>query len=101
MRASVDSADSSLLEFSVKIESITEVELVLYFDFVNPLSISTGSSPDVMRTTVIDPNIFVSKETGKALIGGFVSENEIPRQFENAESQALIEQNGKIIELSF
>ena len=42
IRGSDDSAPISMFEFSVKVDLLTENELVLSFDFVHPLSISVG-----------------------------------------------------------
>ena len=91
IRGADDSAPISMFEFSVKVDKLTEYELVLSFDFVHPLSISVGKSPDIMRTTVIDPNLFISKATGKTLVGGVISEIELPRQFPDTESLVKLE----------
>ena len=101
IRGNRDSPDISRFKFSVQIDKFTEAALVLSFDFVYPLSISMGSSPDIMRITVTDPSIFISKATGKTLVGGVVSENEIPRQFVSPESSVRLEQSGKAIEVSY
>ena len=54
-----------------------------------------------MRTAVIDPNLFISKATGKTLIGGVIGENEIPRQFPDTESLVKLEKTGDAIEVSY
>ena len=79
IRGAEDSAPIEEFDFTVAVLSLTELELVLDFEFKFPLSMSIGKSPEIMRTTVINPNLFTSKMTGMTLIGGFVSTNELPR----------------------
>ena len=79
IRGAEDSAPIDEFGFTVAMLSLTEFELVLKFEFSFPLSMSIGKSPEIMRTTIINPNLFTSKATGMTLIGGVVSTNELPR----------------------
>ena len=91
IRGSNDSASIASLEFFVAIEKFTPWELLLRFKFSNPLSISIGKNPDVLRITLIDPTLFISQRTGKTMDAGYEIISEIPRQYPNEEEYNLIE----------
>ena len=70
IRGSNDSAPIEEFEFYVSVEKFTPRELFLRFDFTNPLSISIGKNPDILRTMIINPDLFISKKTGKTVLKG-------------------------------
>jgi len=41
--------------------------MMLKFKYENPLSISIGDRPDMLKITFVEPEVFVSKETLKPL----------------------------------
>lgn len=64
------------------------IELKLRFEF--PLSLSIGESPDTLLVTFVEPDLFVSKETGKSLNAEFNTvERQIPKQFPSEAAYAL------------
>ena len=79
IRGANDSAQIEQFEFFVSIFELTPQELRIQFEFTNPLSISIGRSPDIMRTTIIDSDIFISEETGNTVAEGIVDESKLPR----------------------
>ena len=73
IRGAENSAPIEEFGFTVTVLSLTELEMTLQFEFNFPLSMSIGKRPEIMRTTVINPNLFASKATGITLVGGIVS----------------------------
>ena len=49
IQGSTDSAPIEEFDFYVEMISFTEESLIYKFEFINPLSISIGSSPDIFR----------------------------------------------------
>ena len=51
-------------------------------EFTSPLSVSTGDKPDKLQIKFVEPDLFVSAETGDAIdMGDERVEENIPRQF--------------------
>ena len=71
----------SKLGFDVYIRSIQDDNMMLDFIFDNPLSISIGKRPDIMNIKFVEPSLFISKETGKALPAETLISKTIPKQF--------------------
>ena len=82
-RGSDISAPYSKLGFNVLIDEYTSTSITFQVKFENPLSVSTGSEPDMMKLKFVEPDIFVAKETGEPLDYGEKAEVEmvLPRQF--------------------
>ena len=54
--------------------------------FEKPLSVSIGSKPDIMVIRFVEPELFISKETGKTLLPDFEIKKTIPKQFPDQDS---------------
>ena len=91
IRGSNDSAPIDDFEFSVKLHSFTEKELVLQFKFANPLSISIGQVAELTRVTLLNTALFYSSESGKTIEEGRVLQTSIPRQFRNNDEKQTID----------
>ena len=87
-----------MLGFKVELASFTETILYLKFKFDNPLSISIGKKPDTLRLAFVEPDLFISKETGKTLAPGTVISNTIPKQFPNEASYSLAVMAGSTVQ---
>jgi len=73
-----DAADASVLRFEPYLKAFGGTELVVQFDFENPLEVSIGSTPDQIITKFTDPRLLYDAETGMFLQNsGMVSE--LPR----------------------
>ena len=57
----------SKLGFSVTLTSFDSKSGNFRFEFENPLSISKSENPDILIIEFIEPELFVSRETGKPL----------------------------------
>ena len=53
----------------------------LQFLFENPLMVSIGSKLDKMKMKIVNPNLFISKISGKTLEPGLEYLVDIPEQF--------------------
>lgn len=58
---------------------------------MNPLSLSIGSVPDILKMTVLNQNLFVSKTTEKTIENLSEFSLEIPRQFVSVDQKEVIE----------
>ena len=67
LRADENSASQTLLSHYITYTGYTESSIEIKIDFENPLSVSIGDSKDLFRVNFIKPELFVSKESGKAL----------------------------------
>ena len=77
--------------------SFTESILELKFIFENPLSISIGKRPDTLVLTFVEPDLFISKETGQTLASGTVITKQIPKQFPNEAAYSLAVMAGSTV----
>ena len=68
--------------------------MILKFEFSDPLSISSGNVPDIFRATIVEPNLFISKKSGKTVEKDTAIEVEIPRQFPTEDERKIIEATG-------
>ena len=50
------------LIFDMVLDEFNEEELIIQVTFVNPLSVSIGSKPDIFNATIVDSSIFISKD---------------------------------------
>ena len=57
----------SMLGFDVSVANVDENTMTLKFIFRNPLSVSIGKTPDIMNIRFTEPELFLSKESGKSL----------------------------------
>ena len=76
-----DSASVEDFDFSVEVTKFEPRELNIKFEFANPLAISIGKVPDIIRATVIKPDLFSSKDSGKTVKNGTSLEIAMPRQY--------------------
>ena len=93
-----DSAPIEEFNYVVELTEFTSRSMILKLEFEYPLSISTGSRPDIFRWTILNPNFFISKDSGKTIESGEVFETKIPRQFPNPDQRHFIERTGATIE---
>ena len=75
------SAPLSDLSFKVYLTDYMEDTVSLKFVFDKPLSVSTGSYPDILRIEFTDSRLFASQETGLTVENGNKQEIELPRQY--------------------
>lgn len=61
------SASPDKLGFRVQLSDYSMDSIELKFEFENPLSLSIGDVPDVMKVEFVEPDLFMSKGTGKSL----------------------------------
>ena len=92
------------LIFTMLLVELSEKRLVLQAEFQNPLSVSIGSKPDVLKVQIVDPNLFIGKESGKTLQTDSVYEMTIPRLFNNQQTFEIVtsadEALGSVYQLS-
>lgn len=55
------------MHFEFILVEFTSQSMLLKFKYEHPLSISIGDRPDILKITFVEPEVFVSKETFKAL----------------------------------
>lgn len=85
-----------LFEFYAYALQFTPSELVIKFEFANPLLISIGQKLDIVRVTVIRPDLFIVKDSGKTVANGTKLEIEIPRQY-SSEAEWLFMQTASSV----
>ena len=61
------SAPQSMLGYEVIMAGFDEKSIDIKLTFQNPLSVSIGKKRDIIRVTFVDPELFISKETGMSL----------------------------------
>ena len=64
-RGSPDSAPLEDLIFDIIVDEFSDYRMVLQAKFENPLSASIGRKPDVIIARIVNPSIFIGKESGK------------------------------------
>ena len=72
--------------------------MVLQVEFQNPLSISIGSRQDIFHMTILNPNFFISKDSGKTIEKGEEFDTKIPRQFASSNQRHFLERAGATLE---
>lgn len=73
-----DAAEADMLRFEPYLKAFGGTELVVQFEFENPLEVSIGSTPDQIVTKFTDPRLLYDAETGMFIQNsGMVSE--LPR----------------------
>ena len=77
------------MHFELSLVEFTSQSMVLKFKYENPLSISIGDRPDILKITFVEPEVFVSKETLKTLENNTQLQKEIPKQFPDGASYQL------------
>ena len=90
-RGAEDSAELSLLSYSISVEEFTAYTLVLLVEFENPLSVSTGSEKDYLTIKFKESSFFISKQTGKGVSSDKEIVSQIPRQFPSSDSKQRVE----------
>ena len=80
--------------------SLTERYIELKIVFENPLSISIGDLPDKLVMTFVEPELFISKETGKSLALDTVIRHTIPKQFPSEASYSLAVMAGSTVQVA-
>ena len=98
IRGANDSALLEEIEFAIELSEFTARSMRLKFEFIDPLSISTGKTPDKFRATIVEPNLFISKQSGKTVKKDTEIEVEIPRQFPTEGERKIIEATGVTVE---
>ena len=76
-----DSAYQSKLSFTAILTEYDAKSMGIKINFDNPLSVSIGDQPDVLWIKFVEPELFVSKETGKSIAPETDIKLSIPRQF--------------------
>ena len=77
LRGSQNSAPMEDLNFSMLLIEYSVNRLVLQSVFDQPLSVSIGSLPDILRVEIVDPSLFISAESGKTLLTESIYETPI------------------------
>ena len=98
IRGANDSALVEDFDYAIQLNEFTARSMTLKFEFSDPLSISTGRTPDIFRAKIIEPNLFISKTTGKTVEKDTLVEVEVPRQFPTEEELQIIETTGITVE---
>lgn len=79
IRSMNEKAEVKELMFDVELKEFNVREMILQFDFINPLSISTGDISDIIRFTILQPDLFVSSASGLTIQKDTTVEVEVPR----------------------
>lgn len=84
-----DAADADKLRFEPYLQAFGGTEMVIKFDFENPLEVSTGTTPDQIITKFTDPRLLYDSETGMFIQNpGMVSE--LPRMLMSDEATDVL-----------
>jgi len=59
-----DSAEPEKLKFEPYLKAFGGTEMVIKFDFENPLDVSIGTTPDQIIAKFTDPRLLYDPETG-------------------------------------
>ena len=62
------SASQAKLAFTTTLTGFDERNIFLKLAFEHPLSVSIGEVPDIAQVVFVEPELFVSAETGKAML---------------------------------
>ena len=73
------SAPQSKLAFTFEFKGYSSNSIELLLNFENPLSISSGKQPDILQIKFLEPELFVSKETGKSIVSDTIITYAIPK----------------------
>jgi hypothetical protein len=76
----VDAAESKKLKFDPYLSAFGGTEMVIQFNFENPLEVSTGTTPDRIVARFTDPRLLIDAETGM-FIQSAPMISELPRMF--------------------
>ena len=64
MKSDTDEKD---LEYYLSLTDWTESSLQVFINFTNPMAVSAGISNDAVVVKILNPNLFVSQQSGMAL----------------------------------
>lgn len=64
IRSANETAQIEDFDFVVELTEFNIRSMVLQFEFISPLSISTGTFSDIIRFTILEPDLFVSSVSG-------------------------------------
>ena len=90
----------SKLGFEVSLIDFDSKMIFLKFKFENPLSISIGDKPDILVIEFVEPQLFVSKETGKSMAPETVITQPIPKQFPSETSYEIAVIAGSTVQVA-
>lgn len=76
-----ESADPNLLRFKPILSDFTGTTFSVRFDWDYPLQVSTGKTPDKVKSQFIDPRMFFDPTSGMFAFNGQPMFSEIPQQF--------------------
>ena len=68
-----------MLNFVTTLTGYSDDSISLKLKFDDPLSISIGQQEDILTIEFVEPNLFISKETGKSLTDPTMLKHKIPR----------------------
>ena len=94
------SADDSMLGHQASLIQATARGIDLKLQFENPLHISMGDEPDILKVTFLQPDLFVSRETGKTLDEDTFLEKPIPKQFPSEASYSMAVMAGSTVQVA-
>ena len=84
------SAPIEELGFRVEMMSLSDTDIEFKLEFENPLSVSIGEMPDKLKLKFLEPELFVSRETGQTLDPDSEEiSHTIPKQFPSEASYSL------------
>ena len=98
IQGSNDSAPINEFDYETELTGFTARSMILKFTFAYPLSISTGTQPDKFRLNILEPDLFISKDSGKTIEQGTVLEVNIPRQFPSSNEFNFIQVTSTTVE---
>ena len=76
-----ESADPSLLRFNPILSDFTGTTFSVRFDWDFPLQVSTGKTPDKVKSEFIDPRLFFDPTSGMFAFNPQPMYSDIPQQF--------------------
>ena len=89
-----------MLNFVTTLTSYSDDSISLKLKFDDPLSISIGQQEDILTIEFVEPNLFISKETGKSLADPTMLKHKIPRQFPSEASYAVAVAAGSTVQVA-
>ena len=101
LRGSADtSAPRSKLNFIAELKNFDSKSLLLKLSFEHPLSVSIGEKADIIQISFVEPDLFVSAESGKKMEANFTTISAIPKQFPDEESFSLAVAAGNTVQVA-
>lgn len=82
----------------MELTGFTSTSLFMTLNFESPLSISIGEQPDIVTVEIVEPDLFISKESGKSISSTKTKiKKPVPKQFPSLESFEMVVAAGNTV----